>query len=151
MKYELKSCLHRFITGLADQEIKNGRNFFYDGGLLYADDVAEIGLISIMCIAQNLSERLHIGGFGYRFEISTLPNPVFPIHAIPVGQSARFFKVAPFVSRVFDCEVLSCRNDFARVFEIAAKSLTTDVNIQIPFSYAAVVAKEEGPIMGIGR
>lgn len=124
-----ESQMRRLVTGLADQEIKAGREFVYDGGALHADDVAEIGMPSILCIAQDLSKRLGTGDFGYRFQMGEV-NPVFPLHAIRERPTARFFEVAPFVTEVFEGEVLDCRHDLARLFEVAAKLVRPEFNLE---------------------
>lgn len=138
---EFESQIRRLVTGLADQEIKAGRSFLYDGGTLHADDVAVIGTPSILCIAQNLSERLGTGDFGYRFQIGEV-NPVFPLHAIRERPGARFFEVAPFVTEVFEGEVLDCRNDLARLFEVAAKLVRPDFNLESNTNYKSATAAE---------
>ncbi|HDS1813588.1 TPA: hypothetical protein QEM79_004374, partial [Pseudomonas putida] len=46
---QLEDQLRRLLTGLADQAIVRGEQFIYDGGELYADDVADIGLVSVLC------------------------------------------------------------------------------------------------------
>lgn len=128
--------IRRLILGLADQEIKKGHGFLYDGGPLYADDVAEIATPSILCIAHDLSQRLGLKGFGYRFSIAE-PNPVFPIHAVPVGESPKFFEVAPFVTEVFEGEVRDCRMDMALLFEAAAKLVHPEFNLVTHTNYSA--------------
>jgi len=143
LKEDFESQLRRLVTGLADQEIKAGREFAYDGGVMYADDVAEVALPSILCIAQDLSRRLGIGDFGYRFEMGE-PNPVFPLHAIPEHPAPRFFEVAPFITEVFDGEVMDCRHDLALLFEAAARLLHPEFNLGTHTGYtAATVAINE--------
>lgn len=128
--------LRRLVTGLADQEIRAGRGFTYDGGVMHADDVAEVALPSILCIAQDLAQRLGVGDFGYRFEMRE-PNPVFPLHALLERPPSRFFEVAPFVTEVFDGEVMDCRHDLALLFEAAAKLLRPGFNLDTHTSYTA--------------
>lgn len=136
-KEQLEDQLRRLVLGLADQAIRRGDKFFYDGGALHADDVADIGLPSILCIAQDVSSRAGMGGFGYQFKMDQ-PNPVFPLHASLAGNAPRFFEVAPFVSEVFHGEVMDCRQDLAVLFETAAQllrpgfSLAANTNHTVP-------------------
>lgn len=150
---DLESQLRRLVTGLADQEIKAGRSFAYDGGVMHADDVAEVALPSILCIAQDLSRRLGVGDFGYRFEMRE-PNPVFPLHAIPGRPSPRFFEVAPFITEVFDGEVMDCCQDLALLFEAAAKLLHPEFNLYTHTNYTpttVAVSTEGAPAHSLGR
>ncbi|MGO3987610.1 hypothetical protein ABI582_24965 [Pseudomonas sp. SAS7] len=120
---QLEDQLRRLLTGLADQAIVRGEQFIYDGGELYADDVAEIGLVAVLCIAQALSERAGLGGFGYEFQMAAPANPVFPIHASPPQVLPDFFKVAPFVSAVFHSEVMDARQDLTLLYHAAVLRL----------------------------
>ncbi|MNE73173.1 hypothetical protein [Pseudomonas putida] len=120
---QLEEQLRRLLTGLADQAIVRGEQFIYDGGELYADDVAEIGLVAVLCIAQTLSERAGLGGFGYQFQLAAPANPIFPIHASPPEVLPDFFKVAPFVSAVFHSEVLNARRDLTLLYHAAVLRL----------------------------
>jgi hypothetical protein len=119
----LEDQLRRLLTGLADQAIVRGEQFFYDGGELYADDVADIGLVAVLCIAQALSERTGLGGFGYEFELAAPANPIFPLHASPQGELPDFFRVAPFVAAVFYGEVLAARQDLTLLYRAAVQAL----------------------------
>ena len=120
---QLEDQLRRLLTGLADQAIVRGEQFIYDGGELYADDVADIGLVSVLCIAQALSERAGLGGFGYEFQLVAPANPVFPIHATAPEVLPDFFRVAPFVSAVFHSEVLNARQDLTLLYHAAVLRL----------------------------
>lgn len=150
---DFDSQLRRLVTGLADQEIKAGRGFSYDGGVMHADDVANVTLPSILCIAQDLSQRLGVGNFGFRFEMGE-PNPVFPLHAIPSGSTPRFFEVAPFVTEVFDGEVMDCRQDLALLFEAAARLLRPEFSLGTHTNYTATTATvraDDSPAPSLGR
>ena len=150
-KEQLEDQLRRLVLGLADQAIRRGEKFFYDGGELHADDVADIGLPSILCIAQDVSSRAGLGGFGYQFKMDQ-PNPVFPLHAVQVGERARFFDVAPFVSEVFHGEVMDCRQDLAVLFEAAAQlllpgfSLVANTNHTVPVGSDAPLEPDTSPV-----
>jgi len=146
---DFESQLRRLVTGLADQEIKAGRGFAYDGGVMYAEDMTEVALPSILCIAQNLSRRLGALNFGYRFEMRE-PNPVFPLHAIPERPSPRFFEVAPFITEVFDGEVMDCRQDLRLLFEVAAKLLRPEFNIDTHTNYTGQDT-EDAPAPNLGK
>lgn len=150
---DFEAKLRRLVTGLADQEIKAGRGFAYDGGVMHADDVAEVALPSILCIAQDLAQRLGVGDFGYRFEMGD-PNPVFPLRAIPERPAPRFFEVAPFIAEVFDGEVMDCRQDLAVLFEAAAKLLHPEFSLGAHTNYTAAtvaVSTEDIPAPSLGR
>ncbi|MBH3383292.1 hypothetical protein I5S53_04775 [Pseudomonas juntendi] len=125
---QLEDQLRRLLTGLADQAIVRGEQFIYDGGELYADDVAEIGLLAVLCIAQALSERAGLGGFGYEFQLAAPANPVFPIHASAPQVLPDFFKVAPFVSAVFHNEVLNAKQDLTLLYHAAVQRLRASAN-----------------------
>ncbi|HDS1733919.1 hypothetical protein [Pseudomonas sp. BP8] len=119
----LEDQLRRLLTGLADQAIVRGEQFYYDDGELYADDVADIGLVAVLCIAQALSERTGLGGFGYEFELAAPANPIFPLHASPPDVLPDFFRVAPFVAAVFYGEVMAARQDLTLLYHAAVQSL----------------------------
>lgn len=135
---QLEDRLRRLVLGLADQAITRGSTFMYDGGQLHADDVADIALPSILCIAQSVSARTGLGDFGYQFSIEQ-PNPVFPLHATCVREGALFFDVAPFVSEVFHGEVLDCRQDLAVLFEAAAQLVRPAFNLASNTDYTVFV------------
>lgn len=140
---DFDSQLRRLVLGLADQEIKAGRGFKYDGGAMYADDMAEVALPSILCIAQDLSSRLGLGDFGYRFELQAgCSNPMFPLCAISERQPPQFFEIAPFITEVFDGEVMDCRHDIALLFESAAKLIDPNFNLSTHTNYSTVMASE---------
>ncbi|ANN80868.1 hypothetical protein BAU07_26465 (plasmid) [Bordetella flabilis] len=113
--------LTALMTGLADQKIKAGANFIYDGGRLFASDVAEIALPCALVMADSLSRRLGMGGCGYEFELGA-PNPVFPVHAIPVKPRA-FSEVAPYVTDVFEGVIFHLRHDLVRVYALAVEQM----------------------------
>jgi len=136
----LEAGLRRLVIGLADQDIKVGQGFSYDGGVLVADDVAEIGFASIVCLAQNVSTQLGMGGLGYRLEIGAA-NPVFPLHAVPEGDAPLFMAAAPFVTDVFMNDVRECRHDLALLFERAARVLDP------AFALASHTTYATGPVL----
>lgn len=138
---QLEDQLRRLVLGLTDQAIVRGEKFHYDGGVLHADDVAEIALPSILCIAQDVAVRTGLGDFGYQFKMDQ-PNPVFPLHAVCVREGARFFDVAPFVSEVFHGEVLDCRQDLAILFETAAQLVRPDFNLAANTNYTVPVGSD---------
>jgi len=131
----LENQLRRLLTGLADQAIVRGERFYYDGGALHADDVAEIGLTSVLCLAQDVSERTGLGNFGYEFQLGGEPNPVFPLHAKVIREHPDFFRVAPFVSEVFYGEVLDCKPDLALLFAAAARQLQAGYDLKRQTGY----------------
>nr|WP_228857614.1 hypothetical protein [Pseudomonas syringae]QOQ33453.1 hypothetical protein [Pseudomonas syringae pv. actinidiae] len=134
---QLEEQLRRLVLGLTDQAIVRGDEFRYDGGVLHADDVADIALPSILCLAQDLSVRSGVGSFGYQFRMDE-PNPVFPLHAVFVEGQVNFSTMAPFVSEIFHGEVMDCRQDLAVLFETAAQlvrpgfDLAANTNYSVP-------------------
>lgn len=132
---QMEPQLRRLLTGLADQEIKQGHQFAYDSGFLHADDVAELALPSVLCIAQDLAERLGVGGFGYNFRFGP-PNPVFPLHAEQSGRDVSVISVAPFVTEVFMGEVMDCRSDLALLFATAARIVDPEFDLASNTNYA---------------
>ncbi|WP_028632682.1 hypothetical protein [Pseudomonas parafulva] len=122
----LEDQLRRLLTGLADQAIVRGEQFVYDGGALYADDVADIGLVSVLCLAQALSVSTGLGGFGYEFQLAAPANPIFPIHGTPPKEPPDFFRVAPFVAAVFHADVLDARTDLTLLYRAAERALQNE-------------------------
>lgn len=140
---QLEEQLRRLVLGLTDQAIVRGDEFRYDGGLLHADDVADIALPSILCLAQDLSVRYGVGSFGYEFKMDE-PNPVFPLHAVSVDGDVNFSKVAPFISEVFHGEVMDCRQDLAVLFETAAQLVRPGFNLSANTNYSVPIGSD-GP------
>jgi len=137
---DLTNQLKRLLIGMADQEIRAGKDFFYDGGKLYPDEVADLMLPSVACIAQDLSDRLGFGVFGYRFTFSASVPVGFPLLMERVTDDKRFFEVAPFVVEVFDGEVMDCHHDLARLFESAARLLHADFSLDRDTNYGELAA-----------
>ena len=132
----LDAKLNRLVTGLADKKIQRGEEFIYDGGSFFAEDVANTLLPSILVLAQHLSEKLGIGGFGYRFALIQKTNPVFPLVAeLETDLPPAFMRVAPFVQEVFDKEVMACRFDLLQLFEKAARLLDPSFSVGTHTSY----------------
>ena len=140
---DLTAQLKRLFIGLADQEIRAGKDFLYDGGKLHADEVADLMLPSVVCIAQDLSDRLGMGSFGYRFTLGASEPGGFPLvmeRVVGDKSDKRFFEIAPFVMEVFEGEVIDCRLDLARLFESAARLLQADFSLDRDTNYGALVA-----------
>lgn len=141
MEHEhLTSQLKRLLTGLADQAVKQGHDFLYDGARLYADEVADLMLPSVMCIAQDVAERVGLGSLGYRFMLGPKQAVGFPLLMEPVGEAKRFFEVAPFLTEVFDGEVMDSRLDLARLFESAARLLKPEFDLERDTNYGDLIA-----------
>ena len=139
-KDDFEALIKRLITGLADQEIKAGKSFKYDSAPLLAEDVADITAPTVLCMAQDLAERVGMTGFGLNFKLGEA-NPVFPIH-YSVKDSAKepqFLDAAPWVTEIFDGELMECRHDLAHFFEVGAKLLRPDFNLEINTNYRAGV------------
>lgn len=139
---ELDGQLIALITGLADQKIKDGAEFFYDGGALHAIDVAEIALPCTLVLADALSRRLGVGGSGHAFEIGA-PNPVFPVCATQV-QPRQFLEVAPFVTEIFENVVVEVRHDLSRVYAFAARQMGLALEDDVQLAPATGKHQPEG-------
>ena len=135
MQDDVKGNLKRLLTGLVDQEIKGGKEFQYDGSKMHADEVADLMLPSVLCIAQDVSIRLGLGGFGFTFSIGETPGGTFPMILEDSGECKRFFEIAPLLTEVFDGEVMDCRLDLARLFESAAKLINKDFSLDEHSNY----------------
>lgn len=118
---ELTAQIKRLVTGLANEAGRAGDDFYYDGSKLYPDELADLMLPSILCIAQDLSQRLGLGDFGLKFEVGQGTPSSFPLLMQREHDGKRFFEIAPFVVEVFDGEVMECRHDLVRLFESAAR------------------------------
>lgn len=127
---DLQAQLKRLVTGLAAEKIDGGDDFFYQGSKLYPDEVADLMLPSIVCIAQDVAARIGLGGFGFRFEIGPGTPTSFPLMMSREDDTKRFFEVAPFVVEVFDAEVVECRHDLVKLFESAARLVQSDYRLE---------------------
>ena len=141
----LINSLKRLLIGMSDQAIRAGNPFTYDGGVLHADEVADLTLPSVVCIAQELSDRLGLDGFGYRFALVGSNAAGFPLTMERVIEDAaagrkRFFEIAPFVVEVFEGEVMDCRHDLAKLFESAARIVRADFSLTRDTNYGQLVA-----------
>lgn len=126
---ELTAQLQRLLTGLADQEKLSGTRFLYDGAELYPDEVADLLLPSVLCLAQGLAQRLGLGDWGYRFSLGAPEAIGFPLLVAHHGPHPLFLEVAPWVTQVFCGQLLACRNDVARLFETAARLVRADFSL----------------------
>lgn len=131
---DLAQQIQRLLAGLADQANRSGKTFFYDGGRLYPDEVAKLVLASAMCLAQDIAERLGLGNFGFRFELRATDDGL-PLAMEPAGTPCLFLEVAPFVTEVFEGEVIDCCDDLARVFECAARVLKDGFSLERDTTY----------------
>lgn len=123
---DLQVELKRLLTGLATVEVDKGNEFFYQGSKLYPDEVADLMLPSVLCIAQDVSVRVGLGDFGYRFEIGHGSPASLPLTMTRESDRKRFFEVAPFVVEVFDGEVVECRHDLVKLYESAARLVQSE-------------------------
>jgi len=113
--------LKRLLIGLVDQEIIKGKEFVYDSGKLYADEVADLMLPSVLCLASDVAVRLGLGSLGYQFSLAQSAADGLPLVMQRADGAVAFSKVAPFVVEIFDGEMMDCRLDLARLFETAAR------------------------------
>ena len=122
--------LNTLVAGLAEAEFGRGEQFVYDGARLYPEDVADMLLPSILCLAQGVSRYVGMGEFGYDYALDPETTEAFPLAASPVGQIAPFHRIAPFVVRAFDSYVIENRADIARVFEAAVQTIYPDFTLE---------------------
>lgn len=117
------------VTGMARAEREKGEIFLYDGAPLYPEDVADMLLPSMICLAQGVSRYVGMGDLGYDCAFEEDSKDTFPLAVRRVGGGAPFHKVAPFLVEVFDSYVMENRADVARVFEAAAQTLDPDFTL----------------------
>ncbi len=124
--------LNTLVSGLAEDEFGKGGQFVYDGARLYPEDVADMLLPSILCLAQGVSRYVGMGDFGYEYGFEPESKEAFPLVARASVEAglAPFHRVAPFVVEVFDSYVMENRADIARVFEAAAQILDEDFTLE---------------------
>ena len=122
--------LNTLVSGLAEAEFGRGEQFVYDGARLYPEDVADMLLPSILCLAQGVSRYVGMGEFGYDYALDPETTEAFPLAASPVGQIAPFHRIAPFVVEAFDSYVIENRADIARVFEVAVQTIYPDFTLE---------------------
>ena len=122
--------LNTLVAGLAEAEFGRGEQFVYDGARLYPEDVADMLLPSILCLAQGVSRYVGMGEFGYDYALDPETTEAFPLDASPVGQIAPFHRIAPFVVEAFDSYVIENRADIARVFEAAVQTIYPDFTLE---------------------
>ena len=140
----LDVALRRLVCGMADQDIRDDKPFFYDGGKLLPEDVVTLGLPSMLCLADRMSKRLGFGPLGYRFALdedaSGLPLKATRDESLVTWP---FATVAPFVYDVFVSDVRECRLDLARLFERAARVIDPEFRLAADSAYSPVV---EAPV-----
>lgn len=117
------------VTGMARAEREKGEAFLYDGASLYPEDVADMLLPSMICLAQGVSRYVGMGELGYECVFEDDSEDAFPLAARRVGTEAPFHKVAPFLVEVFDSYVMENRADVSRVFEAAAQTIDPDFTL----------------------
>lgn len=126
---DLAAQLQRLLTGLADQETRAGARFLYDGATLYPDEVADLLLPSVLCLAQDQSRRLGIGAWGYTFALGAPEAVGFPLLVRAPAAGPLFLQVAPFATQVFLEQLMACRDDVALLFERAARLVRPDFSL----------------------
>lgn len=124
MKESTEDQVHRLLFGLADQAIQRGVEFTFDGSKIYADEVANLGKNSIVCLANALADRLGVGALGVECSLSqeAAPFNIFPL--VADFRDVQFVAIAPFVAEVFERGVLvspTSSLDMIEVFESAAR------------------------------
>jgi len=122
--------LSTLVSGLAEAEFERGKQFLYGGAPIFSEDVADMLLPSILCLAQGVSRYVGMGEFGYEYKFDLDTKEAFPLVASPSGQMAPFHLVAPFVVEVFESYVLANHANVARVFEAAAQTLDAEFTLE---------------------
>ncbi|MDR1529246.1 MAG: hypothetical protein LBS40_02390 [Burkholderiales bacterium] len=113
---EVENQLRLLLTGLADQQILRGVNFYCDGQIMHADEVGDITFLPSLYLAQKLAQDLEVGGFGYHFMFAPEPNPFFPLQYRKTDQNQKFFAIAPFLADVFYSHVREHAADIRGIF-----------------------------------
>lgn len=136
--FDFEHQIRRLLIGLADQAIKDGHVFKYDNAVLLAEDVAEIAGPTALCMAQDLACRIGMSGFGLEFKMGSA-NPVFPIHfeLKDHRNPPRFMDAAPWITEIFDGELMSSSHDLAKFYEVGAKLLRNDFDLEVHSNYRA--------------
>ena len=132
----LSRQLKRLLIGMADQKILSGHEFLYDGGKLDSNEVGDLAFPSVLCIAQDLSERLGLESFGYRFSLNAEESVGFPLTMTCISNDKYFFEIAPFVVEVFYGEVMDCSADLAKLFESAARLIDHNFSLVLNTNYS---------------
>ncbi len=141
---DLTVALRRLLLGAADQAIRAGEAFVYDGGRLHADELADLMLPSVLCHAQELSIRVGLGSLGYRFSLGRATSQSLPLQfERDTGVAPkRFCEAGPVVLEVFEGEVMDCRADLVRLFESAARLVQPDFRLARDSNYAELAVTE---------
>jgi hypothetical protein len=144
-RQDLIGQLRRLCEGLADREIRSGTDFHYDGSRLHADEVSDLLLPSVLCLAQDLSERAGTGSLGFRFTLGSGTGIDLPLSLEVLDESHLFLEVAPFVVEVFDQTLMECRADLLRLFEAAVQVIRPDFTLERHTSFRQVPAAGSSP------
>lgn len=124
-------ALTTLVSGLAEREAAQGTQFLYGGARLFPEDVADMLLPSVVCLAQGVSRYVGMGEFGYSYKLDSASTEAFPLVAErSPAKLAPFHVMAAFAVEVFDSYVLEHRADVARVFEAAAQTIHPDFTLE---------------------
>jgi hypothetical protein len=134
--------LRRLCEALADREILSGTEFLYDGSRLHADEVSDLLLPSVLCLAQALSERAGTGSLGFRFTLESASPLDLPLSLELLDKNQLFLQVAPFVVEVFDQTLMECRADLLHLFEAAAQVIRPDFTLEQHTRFSKIPASE---------
>ena len=124
------AALDKLVRGRAELEIKKGDEFLCDGARLYPDEVSDLLLPSMLCLADSLTRYMGMGGSGYEYRLDNEAGGAFPLVASAPSGVVPFHRVAPFVDYVFDVYVLENRAEVARVIEIAVKTMDDSFSLE---------------------
>jgi hypothetical protein len=132
--------LRRLCEGLANREIRSGTHFLYDGSPLHADEVSDLLLPSVLCLAQELSVRAGMGHLGFRFTLSNSTPLDLPISMEPASEPKLFLEIAPFVVEIFDGKLMEYRAELLRLFEAAAQVIRPEFSLERDTRFSTVPA-----------
>jgi hypothetical protein len=134
---DARSNLSRLVMGFADQRNREGIQFWYDGGELYPDEVADFALAPMLGLAQGLAQELGMD-IGCEVRFCEAPNPVFPL-AVSWHVEPAFHGIAPYVYHVMRHDLLECRSDLAQLFERAAQRIHPGFTLTTHTAYVAAL------------
>ena len=139
---ETWDAYRRLLTGLTSD---SKEEFRYEGARLWPDDVTDMLLPSVLCLADSISRFTGLGTVGYDFVLTENADP-FPLQAT-ASQDVPFHRTSPFVAEAFYSYVLPNRLDVTKVFEQAAQLLDAQYRLdgREPTANRPSVLNQGGP------
>lgn len=125
------NSLGDFVTAWVKSELDRGSpDFKYEGARLFPEEVTDMLLPSIMCMTQNLMDRVggEFGKSGFEFDLDFKSNEAFPLVAKACDSMPPLHIAVVFMTQVLEGEnmdfnVSNNRSDVARIFERAAQMI----------------------------